>query len=78
MPSVIIKGGTRKKATPTPLTKPIHAPTRRPAKHPMIIASQPVPYPDHKATIVIEATTEVIARITPTEKSKPAVNITII
>ena len=57
---------------------PIQAPTRRPAKHPIVIASQPEPYPDHNATIVIEATTEVIARITPTEKSKPAVNITII
>lgn len=71
-------GGTRKKATPRPLTKPIHAPTRRPAKQPIKIASQPEPYPDHKATIVIEATTEVIARITPTEKSNPAVSITTI
>ena len=38
-----MKGGTRKKATPRPLTRPIHAPTKMPAKHPINIASQPEP-----------------------------------
>ena len=71
MASVIMKGGTRKTATPIPLTTPMPVPAPKPARQ----ANQDgargggatVPKPP---TMVIDVMTETSANMTPTERSR--------
>ena len=72
-----MKGGTRKIAMPIPLIAPIAAPAPNPAAQPARIAHMPAPCPDHAAIMTVDETMDVIAMITPMERSSPPVRRTI-
>ena len=76
--SVIMKGGTRKTATPMPLTTPMPVPAPKPARQPMRIAPVEATPPSQAPTMAIDVMTETNANMTPTERSRPAVSSTTI
>ena len=74
IPRDIMNGETLKKATPMPLHTPIAVPAPIPAKKPTAIASQTASGAAAWTPAIARApTTEVRARIVPTERSKPPV-----
>ena len=75
MPSVIMNGETLKSATPMPLTMPIESPAPKPASRPSATASATASgIAACAAAMAVAPTTEVIASVVPTERSKPPVS----
>ena len=74
MASVIMKGETLRTATPMPLTTPMAVPAPSPARMPRPMARPTaLGWLATVAAITLASTTLVMARITPTERSKPPV-----
>ena len=73
-----MKGGTRKTATPMPLSTPMEVPAPKPARQPMRIAPVAAVPPSHALTMAMDVITETMANMTPTERSRPAVSSTTI
>ena len=75
MASVIMNGDTLRTATPSPLAMPMLVPAPSPAMMPRVMA-RPTAFGEPATTdaIAFADTTLVMARMTPTERSKPPVN----
>ncbi len=74
-----MNGETFSTATPSPLATPMAVPAPRPARMPSVMAT-PTAFgsPATAEAITLASTTLVMARMTPTERSKPPVSRAII